>query len=720
LGTYALWLGEWEDVFAYPILVVICAITAFFFTDQWRRIELSSWVSNTLGVIILAKVFADLLSNTQEALTALAHFLCYLQVAKWFREKRAFDFGLIYVMNLLQLAIGAILAKQSSFGMILAIYFFVAIWCGLLFFLCRHHDVIRAPGPVSTVIDFSFLGLLAKRTAVIWCLGLPMALTIFWLLPRSPRNIDVSSISSVNQRWTGFSSVVALDNETNIFENGEIAFTLVSIKDGRDQEIELPPDILWRGNVLTIYSKGRWERSVRDTEIEKERLPLPLQPVPDYWYVEIERVASVGNHLFAPAGLVGAESRRPNPRVRYVRSEERILLDLNDEEIANRGGTRVNYSIVVDPNRFQTGLIGVATQPSYLEMTKRVPNPLRRTEELARQLVEDVPNDDVQQKISRVFDYLTTSGNYQYSLIIPTVDKSLDPIEDFLFVRKTGHCEYFASSLALLLRSAGVSTRLVTGYKGLDVNRAGGYFQVRQLFSHAWVEAYLPDKKQWITLDPTPGEARANMVERKQTWFQILTDVRDVAIRTWGYYIVNFSVDDQRRALMSLSDGLVQRIGLPMVRLQEYLSRAWQESAWLVVIVGLTALAGVVAFLWIIVSAMLRLYRWWRPTSARAVRERVDAYENWLRFLRAHGLKQSLSQTPLEFAEAVRGRLDEIEATRPWSRLALDFSNSWYAYRFGDETISGEHWQRLAGQADQLARCMADARIRRLHAASPT
>src|SRR5262249_56352097 len=99
--------------------------------------------------------------------------------------------------------------------------------------------------------------------------------------------------------------------------------------------------------------------------------------------------------------------------------------------------------------------------------------------------------------------YLRDSGKYAYTLNMAVTDSRVDPVEDFLFNRQRGHCEYFASALALMLRAIDVPSRLVTGFKGADRLGSTGPYEVQQRHAHAWVEAYLDGK--WVVLDPTPA-----------------------------------------------------------------------------------------------------------------------------------------------------------------------------------------------------------------------
>ncbi|MHC4996625.1 MAG: DUF4129 domain-containing transglutaminase family protein, partial [Planctomycetota bacterium] len=93
-----------------------------------------------------------------------------------------------------------------------------------------------------------------------------------------------------------------------------------------------------------------------------------------------------------------------------------------------------------------------------------------------------------------------------YSLDPPTVPRGVEPIEHFLTVAKTGHCEYFASSMTAMLRSLGIRARLVSGFRAQEYNAVGHYYVVRQSHAHAWVEAWSPDQT-WKTYDPSPVAA---------------------------------------------------------------------------------------------------------------------------------------------------------------------------------------------------------------------
>src|SRR5204863_9121503 len=92
-------------------------------------------------------------------------------------------------------------------------------------------------------------------------------------------------------------------------------------------------------------------------------------------------------------------------------------------------------------------------------------------------------------------------SKFRYTLELPS-QRQKDPVAFFLFERKAGHCEYFASAMAILLREEGVPSRIVTGFRGGEWNELTGNFIVRAKDAHSWVEVYFPGVG-WYAFDPT-------------------------------------------------------------------------------------------------------------------------------------------------------------------------------------------------------------------------
>src|SRR5690606_38268831 len=129
-------------------------------------------------------------------------------------------------------------------------------------------------------------------------------------------------------------------------------------------------------------------------------------------------------------------------------------------------------------------------------------NTPRNTTPRMRALAADVTRDTTSflGRARAIESYLR--NNYAYTLELPR--RGANPIDNFLFEDKRGHCEFFSTAMVLMLREAGVPARNVNGFQGGEWNDVGGYYIVRRMHAHSWVEAWIPGEG-WITFDPTPA-----------------------------------------------------------------------------------------------------------------------------------------------------------------------------------------------------------------------
>jgi transglutaminase-like putative cysteine protease len=122
-----------------------------------------------------------------------------------------------------------------------------------------------------------------------------------------------------------------------------------------------------------------------------------------------------------------------------------------------------------------------------------------RLRALARVLGEGDPS--AAARVARTAGYL--GAHCRYSLA-PGAFRGPQPVAEFVFEKKKGYCEYFASAAAVLLRLQGVPARYVAGFNVTDDDLVGGHYVVREANAHAWIDAYLPGRG-WVEVDPTPA-----------------------------------------------------------------------------------------------------------------------------------------------------------------------------------------------------------------------
>ena len=301
--------------------------------------------------------------------------------------------------------------------------------------------------------------------------------------------------------------------------------------------------------------------------------------------------------------------------------------------------------------------------------------------------------------------YLAASNEFNYSLSLNAESiPGVDPIEQFLSVDRSGHCQYFASALAMMLRSQGIPARVVVGYYTDEYNELGQHYVARQLHAHAWVEALIgrdqlsvtrrsiygqpPSSQYWLRLDPTPTASRAD--DSASGVVQML----DVAQNMWDDYVIDMDAGRQNNAL---GVGGVDPINGSYARMIDWLSstisriRAGnlgggslatrQLFSWPAAILGVClAIAFALAFR-VRVPVWVR-HRLRRKRERQVSQPTIDFYAETLRQLSRVGLHRRRSQTPAELARDAAGRL-EHPSVPPVDGPLNVLTSSFYRQRFG-------------------------------------
>ena len=158
-----------------------------------------------------------------------------------------------------------------------------------------------------------------------------------------------------------------------------------------------------------------------------------------------------------------------------------------------------------------------------------------RIPELARQITSSSSNS--YDRAAALERYLMT--RFAYTLELPR-ETPKDPLAEFLFVRKRGHCEYFASSMAIMLRTLAIPSRVVNGFRTTEFNDVTGNYVIRASSAHSWVEAFFPGYG-WITFDPTPGAPLGSA-----TGWDRLSLYVDAMASFWREWVVNYDASHQK------------------------------------------------------------------------------------------------------------------------------------------------------------------------------
>jgi hypothetical protein len=320
-----------------------------------------------------------------------------------------------------------------------------------------------------------------------------------------------------------------------------------------------------------------------------------------------------------------------------------------------------------------------ASMAAYLKLPPldtRIPN-------LAREITASAPSN--YDKAVALEQYLST--HFGYTLELPRT-LSPDPLANFLFERKRGHCEYFASSMAVMLRSLQIPSRIVTGFRGGEFNDLTGQYVVRASDAHSWVEAFFPGSG-WISFDPTP----AGGLQTHTGWSRMQLYM-DAAASFWREWIINYDISHQRTLGKDAATGTRHSfdearrwIGFQHRALLRSARRAHRHisdfpARWLG---GILAFAAVLTVL----LNLRRVVNGWRDRGLRAHPEKAPReaaalwYDRMVGRLARLGWRKSPSQTPLDFVAAIQ------EAAL--QKKVAKFTRAYESARFGrsaDDALS--------------------------------
>ncbi len=232
---------------------------------------------------------------------------------------------------------------------------------------------------------------------------------------------------------------------------------------------------------------------------------------------------------------------------------------------------------------------------------------------------------------------------YRYDLESPS-GAAADPLYDFLFVSKRGHCEFYSTAMAMMLRSLGIPARNATGFVGGTLNRFGGFYAVRQGDAHSWVEAYMPGQG-WTRFDPTPPSNAAPQGDATGV-FAFLREAVEAASQRWSEHVIGYNLEKQLsywRAVRQQWRGIAPRD--PSAE-----SRATNTRViWLVV--GAVAL-GAGAF-WLLRKKRSRIAGPLEPTLAPSAARPIELYRRLEAALQAREVPRPRSVPPLLHAQAL-------------------------------------------------------------------
>lgn len=296
----------------------------------------------------------------------------------------------------------------------------------------------------------------------------PRLATPFWEVP-----IDTSSATS------GLSDNMSPGDISSLSMSNAVAFRV-------DFEDEIPPqhELYWRGLILNGFNGRSWtggEPSVDSRAREAVEYlgnsvayKITLEPTRQHWVFALD----VPNQW------------EDGKRIYMGRQQQLARVQPIDQRITYSAVSYTDFRLNNELSSFE--------KSRYLSLPV---DSNQRTVELAKNMREAAGSSEV--FINQVLMKFNRE-EYFYTLEPPPLGSN--SVDRFLFDTRQGFCEHYASAFAVMMRAAGIPSRVVLGYQGGEINPMGQYMIVRQADAHAWNEVWLP-RRGWYRVDPTGAVA---------------------------------------------------------------------------------------------------------------------------------------------------------------------------------------------------------------------
>ena len=559
---------------------------------EYKKIYIKRIFINIFAILLVILKFYNV--SLETILQPALEVLLFLLSLKFLEDKKFRDYMQIYLLSVLILAGSTLISFDIIFLVYLLLYILILnISIILLTYYSQDKEII--------LLEETLIKLFLK-TSIIPLLAIPFTVLFFIILPRTDFPI-FGFLNKEAKAKTGFSENVRLGEVSNIQEDDTVIF--------RAKMRKVREDFLyWRGIVLDFFNGKTWI-SLKHKRIEEETI---LKGIPIMQIIYLEPYGD--KYLFGLDKPYKIDYKSGLPHL-LKKTEFTFFLST---PVISRIKYKV-FSVLTDtiPQKY-------INKNLYLQLPKNL-SPKIKT--LAIKLKKETDEETANQ-ILKFLKY----GEYKYSLKNLPISKN--PLEEFLFKYKYGNCEYFASSMAVLLRINGIPARLVAGYKGGIYNNVGKYYLIRQSNAHVWVEAFIKGKG-WVRYDPTPSLSY-QLTNRKS-----LSKI-ELIFETINYYYINFVLNYDLKKQVALVRSVSKLAKIPNFKL--FIDK--KKTLYFVSFVLLISLAGILWFKYFL--------------NVKRLKDEEKLMKDFLKILEEKGYKKKETEGLEEFVSKIKDKKLKVEA----------------------------------------------------------
>jgi transglutaminase-like putative cysteine protease len=680
---------RWQLTERVALVVILSSIPVFYL--DWRVLT-----------PYLEIQFLEPGSRANPEVTVLSHMILFLSAVKLLQRKLDRDWFFLYLISFFTVLLAAGLTSAPVFLGVLVLYLLCALATIIAFEIQKARRKVTATQtrllvpPDSTLFQKLPMRLWRRRyletrrlplvSAGLLVLIVVLAFPFFLIAPRT-------ASSALRRGGQGVSGFIGFSDNVTLGQIGELKASDEIFMHVRIDSLGAArfSDLRWRGVALDEFNGKGWKKSpaAERTQRKEKENGSDIFKLGTLGTLEDVTRVTAQTFIIEPVDtpLIFAA-----PRVVALQAQLRAI-NVDSEGAIQAGfhpDRRLVYKVFSDtapPNvvalradRMQYKADSTRYRELPAKLDPRIPA-------LTRDIIQKSDARTWYDASRAVESYLR--DNYGYTLEMKA--SGPDPLADFLFNVKQGHCEYFATALAIMLRTQGIATRIVNGFLPGEYNQAAGALTVRQSDAHSWVEVYFPDTNSWVTFDATPPAGR---MPRERTGLAgALSKYSEALDLMWFQYVVGYDKDEQQSLVTSLRRTLVDFQRGSFDRL-DYARHAWPKFA-VTIVLGLSSLMALLAIT--LFALRVRRLGWRRglqvwQRDAAVETTRIDFYNRLLKALEKQGVKRELFQTPLEFA-SVSGSTEAAAITNIYNRV-----------RFGNKQLTAAEQKEIEMALAQLER----------------
>jgi transglutaminase-like putative cysteine protease len=664
------------------VLVAFALAARGYLLAKRRRFSISERWTTPLSIAYFAFFAVDYFAFSRSFLPATVHLALFGVVVRMFSLRRERDNIMLAILAFLMVLSSAVLTVNSVFLFSFALFLLVAVATFMLMEMRHSGHVANVQARHSSDAEehrhLAFA--LAKIAPVLVGIIVLFGGALFFLMPRMSAGY-LGGYSYGTDLSSGFSDHVQLGQIGEI-QRSDAVVMHVQI----DGDTIGRYDLHWRGVALADFDGHNWSNPHNQFTLPREpgdRFIVPHKNPALASYVTRNQTREVLIHYRVLMEPVGTNVFFLAPWARNVTGDYRLLATDSSSAVYNLDPARSisRYeadSDIAAPSAAELRAAERNYPPQVAAEYLRLRQVDPRVPKLAEQITGGATNDF--DKAAALEHHLRT--RFGYTLELPRTPPQ-DPIANFLFERKQGHCEYFASAMAVMLRTLGIPSRVVNGFHSEEFNDLTGNYIVRAKDAHSWVEAYFPGYG-WQTFDPTPpGRGGA-----AQGWGRVELYL-DAMASFWRDWVVSYDTSHQLvlgQAAVSSTRGLWEGArDWARKKYDSLLERARVTQDRIEHSPARWAIAGAaIALLLVLFANVRRLVRWLQERRLRRHPERYPEqaaaiwYERMARILARRGVERTPAQTPQEFV----GKIEDARLREPVSR----FTDVYESARFGNST----------------------------------